>query len=81
MSGEMSDLQVHDGMLYWSEAKPDERWGMKSDSHIRALRPDSKRKRNITKGTELLYNPSFSKDKMAATRYFPEGGSALYIDG
>ena len=80
MSREISDLQVHDGMLYWSEAKPDERWGMKSDSRIRAIIPDDNRKWNITEGTELLYNPSFSEEKMAATWYFPEGGSALYIE-
>ena len=31
---EVSNLRVHDGKIYWSEDKPDERWSMKSDSRI-----------------------------------------------
>ena len=78
---ETSNLQIHDGRLYWSEDKPDERWSLKSDSWIRSIDLNGKNKNKVTDLEFLLYNPSFSEKKMAATRYFPEGGSALYIDG
>lgn len=78
---ETSKLQIHGEKLYWSEDKPDERWSMKSDSWIRSINLDGKDKDKVTDPDMLLYNPSFSKNKMAATRYFPEGGSALYVDG
>lgn len=81
MPHEMSNLQIHDGILYWSEEVPDMRWSMKSDSRIRSLELDGKRKKSISDGEKLLYNPSFLKDKVAATRYFPEGGSAIDING
>lgn len=78
---ETSDLQIHDGRLYWSEDKPDERWSMKSDSWIRSIGLNGKNKEKVSDKSILLYNPSFSNDRMAATRYFPDGGSAIYIDG
>ncbi len=78
---ETSKLQIHQDRIYWSEDKPDERWSMKSDSWIRSINLDGKDKDKVTDPDMLLYNPSFSKNKMAATRYFPEGGSAIYVDG
>lgn len=78
---ETSDLQIHNGRLYWSEDKPDERWSMKSDSWIRSIGLNGKNKEKVSDKSILLYNPSFSNDRMAATRYFPDGGSAIYIDG
>ena len=81
MPYETSNLQIHDGRLYWSEDKPDVRWSMKSDSWIRSIDLNGNNKNKVTDLEILLYNPSFSDGKMAATRYFPEGGSALHIDG
>ena len=78
---ETSNLRIHNGRLYWSEDKPDIRWSMKSDSWIRSVRLNGKDKTIVSDKNILLYNPSFSGGKMAATRYFPEGGSALYIEG
>lgn len=78
---EVSNLRIHDGKLYWSEEKPDERWSMKSDSRIRYIDLLEKKKYTVAENRKLLFNPSFSKDRMASTRYFTEGGSALYIDG
>ena len=76
-----SNLQLYDGRLYWSEDKPDVRWSMKNDSRIRSIGVDGRKKDNVTGSGRLLYSPSFSDGKMAATRYFPEGGSAIYVDG
>ena len=81
MPHDVSDLHIHDGKLYWSEEKPDERWSMKSDSRIRYIDILEKKKYTVAENRKLLYNPSFSTSQMAATRYFTEGGSALYIDG
>ena len=78
---EMSDLRVHDDRLYWSEKQPDIRWSMKSDSRIRSINPDDKKKMFVSEREDLLYNPSFSDNHMAAVEYMPEGSSALYIDG
>ena len=81
ISYETSDLQIYNDRIFWSENAPDKRWSMKSDSRIRSIGLDGKKKENITDRNQLLYNPSFSENSMSATRYFTEGGSALYIDG
>ena len=81
MPYDISDLKVNGGRLYWSEDKPDERWSMKSDSRIRHIDPDGGKKRTLQEKDKLLYNPSFGRTGMAVTRYFPEGGSAVHIDG
>ena len=80
MSHEMSDLVPFGNSLIWSEDIPDERWSMKSDSRIRSVNLEYKRKENISKQGKLLYNPSFSDSHIAAAEYLPEGGSALHID-
>jgi hypothetical protein len=78
---EVSNLRVHDGKIYWSEDKPDVRWSMKSDSRIRYVDMTTGKKGTCDERHDLLFNPSFSKDRMSATLYFTEGGSAIYIDG
>ena len=78
---EVSNLRVHDGKIYWSEDKPDERWSMKSDSRIRYVDMTTGKKGTCDERYDLLFSPSFSKDRMSATLYFTEGGSAIYIDG
>lgn len=78
---EHSNLRIHDGKLYWSEEKPDERWSMKSESRIRHIDLNGGKKQTVDKSDLLLYNPSFGPAGMAATRYFPEGGSAIQIEG
>ena len=78
---EVSNLRVHDGKIYWSEDKPDVRWSMKSDSRIRYVDMTTGKKGTCDERYDLLFSPSFSKDRMSATLYFTEGGSAIYIDG
>ena len=49
------------GILYWSETVPDERWSMKADSRIRYIDPDhSSRKKNLTGRKDMLFNPASS---------------------
>jgi hypothetical protein len=82
MSHEMSDMKALGDRLYWSEKLPDARWSMKSNSRIRSISPKDRKKDYLLKRHELLFNPSFSdNDHFAAAEYFPEGGSALCIDG
>lgn len=78
---DFSNLRIHEGKLYWSESKPDERWSMKSDSHIRYMDLSEGKKYTVQEKDKLLYSPSFGPSGMAATQYFPEGGSAVYING
>ena len=78
---QVSNLRIHDGKLYWSEDKPDQRWSMKTDSHIRYIDLETGKKRTVKANDKLLYSPSFGASDMAATQYFPEGGSAIYVNG
>ncbi len=80
MPYETSNLQIHDGRLYWSEDKPDERWSLKSDSWVRSIKLDGRGKKKETDRSKLLYNPSFSGEDRAMTQYFPEGGSAINVN-
>lgn len=77
----VSELKYHDGKLYWSEEIADPRWSMKSDSKVRYMDLQGRRKKSLTDRKQLLFNPSFSDGKMATAQYFPSGGSALNIDG
>lgn len=79
-SYETSDLQYHDGKLYWTETTADPRWSMKADSKIRYMETRGGRKKNLTDDERMLFNPSFGGGKMAAARYLPEGGSVLYVE-
>lgn len=70
------------GILYWSETVPDERWSMKADSRIRYIDPDhSSRKKNLTGRKDMLFNPSSSSNgfRISAVKYHPEGGSSLLV--
>ena len=70
------------GILYWSETVPDERWSMKADSRIRYIDPDhSSRKKNLTGRKDMLFNPASSSNgfRISAVQYHPEGGSSLLV--
>ena len=78
---DISNLQYHDGKLYWSEKMPDKRWSMKSNSRIRSLDLKTSRKKTLTPADELLFNPSYSEEEMCSTQYFQKGGSAINVEG
>ncbi len=65
------------GRLYWSETKADERWTLKTESRIRYIEKDSKRKHTL-KNKNLLHNPAPSDGIVATVRY--EIGGKSYID-
>ena len=70
------------GILYWSETVPDERWSMKADSRIRYIDPyHSSRKKNLTGRKDMLFNPASSSNgfRISAVQYHPEGGSSLLL--
>ena len=80
---ETSSLNASDseGILYWSEKLPDERWTMKSDSRIRYISLDNGKKKNLTSAKNLLFNPEISPDgsKAAAAQYNVNGESFITI--
>ena len=81
MPYEMSDLRTYDNSLYWSEELPDERWSMKSESRIRSIDLNDKKKSNVSSRENLLYSPSFADSLIVATQYFPEGTNGINVNG
>ncbi len=66
------------GRIYWSETKTDERWTLMTESKIRYIGMDSKKKHTL-RGEGLLYNPALSGARAAAVRYDINGKSYLEI--
>ena len=68
--------------LYWSETVTDERWSLKTDSHIRYITPGSGNKGILRPDREsLLYNPSVnpSSNFIASVEYDIDGSSSLKV--
>lgn len=67
------------GRLYWSEVRPDVRWGMKNYGEVWYWKPGQGRRR-LTRGTRY-YHPSASSDGncLAVSEYPVAGGSALLV--
>ena len=79
---ETSDLKFKDGKVYWTENMPDVRWSMGTKSKVRYISRRGGVKKDITRNRDgLLYNPSFAGDTLVTVRYYPEGHSALVVDG
>ena len=64
--------------LYWSEAIPDKRWTLKSDSKIRYIEVDGGRQKTIS-NKSMLYNPEYRDGMFATVRYKPNGHSSIEI--
>ena len=70
--------------LYWSETVADERWSLKSDSHIRYMSVGTGNKGKLRPDREsLLYNPSVnpSSNFIASVEYHVDGSSSLKVVG
>lgn len=68
--------------LYWSEEIPDERWSLKTDSRIRYMDEDRRKKRTL-QGMENRTNPSLVADDsyLSSTVYDVDGRSFVQVIG
>lgn len=76
---ETSRLIHKDGKIYWTETTPDPRWSLKINSRVRYMDLDKESKKNLTDKDKLLFNPSFSGDRMATVRYAVDGSNFISI--
>ncbi len=66
------------GKIYWSETKADERWTLKTESNIRSMNKDGRKKRTL-RSPGLHYNPAPAEEYMATVGYEIGGKSRLNI--
>lgn len=65
------------GRIYWSEYRPDIRWGMLSFSAIRYL--DSKGKVHELNGSSRMYNPCPRGEEVATVEYLTDGSCHVTV--